>query len=294
MNRAILLVLSVVFSLICTGGFALSGTTDDLKNPAYLTGKTWTCSGWKPIALFQDVLIDQTLHISDVSGADVSGEFITNMIPQGGKKAPVPPGPLKSTFKSTITRRTPSGLPIFMFTQRGYPFDAELLPDGNMKVIGLAGEAVLQQESTEPATQVTDKPSEQSTTPAATGVKNRFKTITRLPEQLEIIPPGPEIPKDIASLSGVWQGSFGEGGFSIASTIAITSITENGVTAIYSSAREPNPGWRSVYGVVEKKKIILLWWDRKVTLTPRGKDLFVEYEIPSVYAKGYFSRVQER
>lgn len=61
-----------------------------------------------------------------------------------------------------------------------------------------------------------------------------WRNWTRLPEKIDITPPGPEINEKVASLSGIWQGTFDSSGIFV--TVVVTEITSSRVAAIYSSS----------------------------------------------------------
>lgn len=104
---------------------------------------------------------------------------------------------------------------------------------------------------------------------------------TPLPEQgtvsaINIIPPGPEVPPEIAAYSGTWEGTF-DG--SMAVTIVIEQITPPKVVAIYSWGPGSNyiGGWTRVIGRVERDSVVLVWGqpERVVTLkiSPQKRNL---------------------
>lgn len=201
MKNTALATLLMFVAMFYLAGQALCDDLGNMKDPAYLSGKTWTTKDWQySLPSFRSRQFDQAVHVRDVTVDEVSGEFIVTATERGRKG-----NPETNQFKSKL-RKTPSGLPIFMMKHKGFPFDAELVANGDMKISSIAGDAILKQESTGAPTQAADRPLEQPTAPAATGARNRFKTLTRLPEQLEIVPPGPGISKDIESFPGSGRG----------------------------------------------------------------------------------------
>ena len=80
-----------------------------------------------------------------------------------------------------------------------------------------------------------------------------------LPENTVVIPPGPEVPKEISIYSGIWEGRLK--GRNI--TVAVTRLTPETASVIYAwgeHAREPDPsGYLQGEGIVEDGKVILHW-----------------------------------
>ncbi|MDP3014021.1 MAG: hypothetical protein Q8M92_07260 [Candidatus Subteraquimicrobiales bacterium] len=94
---------------------------------------------------------------------------------------------------------------------------------------------------------------------------------TPLPESgtasaVNIIPPGPDVPPQIAAYSGIWEGTWDNGR---AVTVVIEQISLLKIIAIYScgSLGTSEEGWRRVIGRVENDSIVLQWSGRTVTLT---------------------------
>lgn len=115
---------------------------------------------------------------------------------------------------------------------------------------------------------------------ATTGSSNSW---TPLPEPgiasaVKIIPPGLDVPPQIAVYSGAWEGMWGNGRNV---TIIIEHIKLPEVIAIYSYGPLPQynseGGWSRVIGRVEGNSIVLQWSGRTVTLTMAGGNANVEY-----------------
>jgi len=110
---------------------------------------------------------------------------------------------------------------------------------------------------------------------------------TPLPATINIVPPSPDVPPQIAAYSGIWEGIWDIG---LNVTIVIEQITNEEVIAIYSWGTLPRrnitEGWRGVIGHVQNDSIVLQLGVAKVTLKMSGKNVNAEYRTVSsiVYA----------
>lgn len=105
---------------------------------------------------------------------------------------------------------------------------------------------------------------------------------TPLPETLNIVPPGSDVPAEIAAFSGIWEGIWNNGR---SATIAIEEINPPEVIAIYSwgfmNWRHGEAGWARYMARVEKNSIIIERdARRKITAT-----LLENGEMRAVYKK---------
>ena len=101
---------------------------------------------------------------------------------------------------------------------------------------------------------------------------------TPLPATVKIVPPGSDVPPQIAAYSGIWEGMW-DVGRSV--TIVIEKITMDEVIAIYSWGPQlkynSQEGWRRVTGSIKNDSIVLQLREAKVTLKMSGKNVNAEY-----------------
>jgi hypothetical protein len=110
-----------------------------------------------------------------------------------------------------------------------------------------------------------------------------WRTLTPLPDDLKIEPPGPGISPSIARLSGAWQGEMAICVPYRSITVVVEKLGPQGVTAVYSWGEYGNdvPGWRRVTGTVQGETTVLKFGqpphDSTMYLDTRdGKRVFVK------------------
>ena len=86
-----------------------------------------------------------------------------------------------------------------------------------------------------------------------------WRTLTPLPDDLKIEPPGPGISPSIARLSGAWQGGLAICIPYRSTTVVVEKLSLEGVTAVYSwgESKAVAPGWLRVIGSVQGDRIVL-------------------------------------
>jgi len=107
---------------------------------------------------------------------------------------------------------------------------------------------------------------------------------------VKIVPPGPDIPPNIAIYSGIWEGKYDDNGRAV--TVVIEEIKPSGeVIAIYSWGELPQydspSGWMRVRGRIIKQDnsnlIELSWSKRVVTLNADNTKLaYITYMRDSI------------
>jgi hypothetical protein len=93
-----------------------------------------------------------------------------------------------------------------------------------------------------------------------------WRTLTPLPDDLKIEPPGPGVSPSVARLSGVWQGELAPACPYRPTTVVVEKLGLDGVTAVYSWGETADyswgyervvPGWRRVTGTIQGDRIVL-------------------------------------
>ena len=117
-----------------------------------------------------------------------------------------------------------------------------------------------------------------------------------LPNNTNIVAPGPDIPKDIARFSGKWFG-VADGGLD--HLLVVEKIHNfHDIDAIYAWGRAPQwniykPGWERFKGKIENQKLILT--DGIVTITYKFRldgQLDATYERPGVFSSIKLKKIE--
>ncbi len=111
-----------------------------------------------------------------------------------------------------------------------------------------------------------------------------WRTLTPLPDDLKMEPPGPGISPSIARLSGAWQGDLAICLPYRSTTVIVEKLGLEGVMAVYSWGEYKGavPGWRRVTGTIQGDRIVLKFGqpphDSTMYLDTRdGKRAFAEF-----------------
>jgi len=135
-----------------------------------------------------------------------------------------------------------------------------------------------------------------------------WRTVTPLPDDLKIEPPGPGVPPSVARLSGVWQGELACCLPGQPTTLVVEKLTLEGVTTLYSwgeygeykfravcGHKGAVPGWQRGTGTIQGDSIVLKFGepphDSTMYLDTRdGKTLYVKCVDKDGTTRGTFDK----
>ena len=103
-----------------------------------------------------------------------------------------------------------------------------------------------------------------------------------LPQDIKIIPPGPEIPSPLAKCSGSWLGTWTNSGYvgSLDSALVVEEIKPSGAQVVYAQGKEPywrvEEGWERVNYNLKNGKLVRKRKGSRIELTYNEKEDVIE------------------